>query len=210
MLLPALKSAKNQAHTIACTSNLRQLLLGVINYTVDYNGYYPVYNADPVNPNAMTSLWWPNVISEYVPVKKWAAVTIGAMTFDPGGSVWSCPAVNSKDVYWGGGYGANADGPIALPAPAPANGRGYNRGDFMKRPCDMVVIGDASLGSTVDKTYPIIRYPAGTSDWFLPGTPQCAKRHAAGSNVIFIDGHFESVKWLDLYNQKSKYFEWWH
>lgn len=40
MLLPALKNARDSAKGIACVSNLKQISLGTISYTVDNNDYF--------------------------------------------------------------------------------------------------------------------------------------------------------------------------
>ncbi len=41
LLLPALSSAKSRARQTACTSNLRQVGLGIQMYAEDYRGYFP-------------------------------------------------------------------------------------------------------------------------------------------------------------------------
>jgi prepilin-type N-terminal cleavage/methylation domain-containing protein len=40
LLLPALSQAKKQAKSVVCKSNLKQIGLGGLSYTIDYNGYY--------------------------------------------------------------------------------------------------------------------------------------------------------------------------
>ena len=41
MLLPALQKGRYLARLTSCTNNLRQLGIGVISYTGDYDSYYP-------------------------------------------------------------------------------------------------------------------------------------------------------------------------
>ena len=41
MLLPAISKAKEKAKEIKCTSNLKQIMLGTICYTMDYKDYLP-------------------------------------------------------------------------------------------------------------------------------------------------------------------------
>jgi len=42
LLLPALQGARYSARHSVCQSNLRQILAGLLAYTADYNGYYPI------------------------------------------------------------------------------------------------------------------------------------------------------------------------
>jgi len=58
MLLPALTKAKQTAHGITCTNNLKQLSLVMHSYVNDYDGYWP-----PYQPN---SLWKKLVLNGYV------------------------------------------------------------------------------------------------------------------------------------------------
>ncbi|HBC88896.1 MAG TPA: hypothetical protein DCZ94_18290 [Lentisphaeria bacterium] len=46
LLLPALKGAKDQAQAVICKSNMRQIGMNVISFTIDREGYLPVFTGD--------------------------------------------------------------------------------------------------------------------------------------------------------------------
>ena len=56
MLLPALNSAREKGKRIKCNSNQKQILLNIIGYTQDNNGWFPLaYRTAP------TGLYWPEL-----------------------------------------------------------------------------------------------------------------------------------------------------
>jgi len=58
ILLPALSKARQQANSLYCMSNLRQIGMAMTNYAQDFNGSYPIYywngDGDPTKPNGAT------------------------------------------------------------------------------------------------------------------------------------------------------------
>src|ERR1700723_877528 len=59
ILMPALSAARDQATTVVCESNLRQLGLITMMYTTDYNGFLPFCSndADGQDPNRQNETW---------------------------------------------------------------------------------------------------------------------------------------------------------
>jgi prepilin-type N-terminal cleavage/methylation domain-containing protein/prepilin-type processing-associated H-X9-DG protein len=47
MLLPVLKISKDKARQISCVSNLKNISIGIMSYSNDYNGYAPSYYQGP-------------------------------------------------------------------------------------------------------------------------------------------------------------------
>jgi prepilin-type N-terminal cleavage/methylation domain-containing protein len=56
MLLPSLGKAKFLAKLAACGGNLRQIGVGVLQYTVEYKGYYPTLGYNPSHPPDATKI----------------------------------------------------------------------------------------------------------------------------------------------------------
>ncbi len=65
MLLPALKGARDMSKRSACSSNLRQLGLGINYYTTDYQSYMPYFPADNFLPISLLKLFEP--YNNYLP-----------------------------------------------------------------------------------------------------------------------------------------------
>ncbi len=61
LLLPALASAKSRARQTACTSNLRQVGLGIQMYAEDYRGYFP-----ETTHGGATNVSWIYTLAPYV------------------------------------------------------------------------------------------------------------------------------------------------
>lgn len=63
MLLPALGKARDRAKSLACISNIKQVNLGLMNYSADYEFYpWPAYASD-----FNEWLWFEAVLPDYLP-----------------------------------------------------------------------------------------------------------------------------------------------
>lgn len=102
MLLPALKSAKEQAKAIMCSNNLKQTGALFYMYSNDYNGYFPAIHDNVANGGHYTPYvqWW-GFLAEYLPPYKVIGLDAGV--------VWGdykirCPSfVSSTTAYTGYG-----------------------------------------------------------------------------------------------------------
>lgn len=90
MLLPSLKNARDTAKKTSCMSNLKQLMLGTINYTTDFNGWTPAMWY-PVSCRPWSAVLWGN---GYTPVIK---KTSGANTVS-NAELYYCP-INPPSEY---------------------------------------------------------------------------------------------------------------
>jgi prepilin-type N-terminal cleavage/methylation domain-containing protein/prepilin-type processing-associated H-X9-DG protein len=188
ILFPAFARARENARRASCMSNLKQLGLALLQYTQDYDEYFPP-NETPTTqtpPNgtfwlSAANLWyWPQTVFPY----------------HKSVQVFVCPSVNvSQDKPYRGNYGANR----------------YVLGDSsgLKQ---SAIVAPAGTYLCFDSGY-IMLYPStaaaptATSN-YIPGTgsffPTTTMgtdydddfkngRHFLGVNVAFADGH---VKWL--------------
>jgi len=99
LLLPALVGARRRAQAAVCQSNLRQISLGFMLYTSDYDGVYPAA-ADPVSTVPYVWLWmgrgWRAVLGPYL--------LRGISAENP--SVLICPGdATSREAYESTSYG---------------------------------------------------------------------------------------------------------
>jgi prepilin-type N-terminal cleavage/methylation domain-containing protein/prepilin-type processing-associated H-X9-DG protein len=189
ILFPVFARARENARRASCQSNLKQIGLGIMQYTQDYDEKYPpIYIATlqaPPDGHVWTGVnwWWKQIIFAYVKSDQ----------------VFVCPSSPSTaniTVPTTGHYGANSlifvqASPLSLAA-VENTASTYlvmDFGDYNMRP---------------DWAYA----PIGASG-YLPGvgdlgkdcsvmsstlTPDCKSgRHLGGVNVTFADGH---VKWL--------------
>jgi prepilin-type N-terminal cleavage/methylation domain-containing protein/prepilin-type processing-associated H-X9-DG protein len=101
ILLPTLSSARRQAATVQCLSNLRQIGIGIRSYSNDYKGYIIPMGYDnktAAADGAGKVDWWPNLLvyGKYVPRTK----LTGTSNQDTSGSnVFYCPSGVRDGVF---------------------------------------------------------------------------------------------------------------
>ncbi len=107
ILLPALGGANAQARAIKCQSNVRQLSVALINYSVENRGKFPpniltLQTTGPFGPVAYTppsgqvsANFWYDVdrLGKYLP-----KATVEAGTTSVGGPIMQCPAAQTDEV----------------------------------------------------------------------------------------------------------------
>jgi prepilin-type N-terminal cleavage/methylation domain-containing protein/prepilin-type processing-associated H-X9-DG protein len=198
LLLPALSASKQQAKSIQCASNLRQMCLAANIYCSDNDDSYPIAYFDATVNGVDWSYCWDfttinDANSTVVPGLLWEGQTEIAVQQCPsftGADDWyndPFTGYNYNTSYIGHGqYESIADpirsGDVTVPAHTAIFGDGqYSSGadKFMRAPFPNP--GDASFSG---------RY-SGTQGF----------RHRQRSNTAFCDGHFESL--LNCFTQNS-------
>jgi len=200
MLLPALAKAKGRAHAVKCMSNTRQIMLGWLLYTGDFDDKMPTklyangaFWGDPDNTNA-AKLLDPNQSQLAAYVKS--------------SEVYKCPADRYPDPQTGTrlfSISANAflsGVSVTVATPSQIPGRTYNPKGVLKV-TSLNKPGAANVFVTLDE------HPSSIDDalchvtggYSLPNglirNIPASYHYGGGANLSFADGHSEIKKWKD-------------
>jgi len=218
LLLPALQKAKDQARTAKCNSNLRQLGLGLLMYSNDYDGAlmtaYPVHAGTvfpgPVVPNIYQTSW---------------LAALYYWNYCRNLEVMHCPAdaVRAQNLYHGAysfgylpnyntcGYGYNYLGlgmtgtPATDGAPILAYYGPFEKMSDVKIPSQKYWAADNSdiPGVCGNLNYPYNQAYYDNVTW----------RHRNGLNMLWLDGH---VSWMTTIEMQRHHYpfgsganDWW-
>lgn len=208
ILFPVFAQAREQARKSSCLSNVKQIGLGMMMYSQDYDGWFPAWvrgyaRSNPSTPGTgsvgLDAMWHVNV-QPYI--------KSGQPTARENTGVWQCPnlgAANDFNTFSDGkgpsySYGMsqhfmyNNPGFLSPTYGYPA-GSAYYRfpKDFeMDKPASTIMIGEAAREGRLAPTYYFqywanVERDKGKAGWETP------LRHTGGANYVFGDGH---AKWL--------------
>lgn len=176
LLLPALSSAREQAKTTQCSSNLRQLGLAVEYYTMEYNGYFPAWVVR--NPTTDPDALWYDLLGK-------------AKIIEPRGKILICPS----NSYIQGlntppyndpttNYGQTQSITQAFRYRDKSWGKRPFRIGDVETPSDKVHLSDAYATTILVVDYVFPWYPGvDTYRYYIAGV------HRNGTNALYIDGH---------------------
>jgi prepilin-type N-terminal cleavage/methylation domain-containing protein/prepilin-type processing-associated H-X9-DG protein len=184
ILFPVFARARENARRASCMSNLKQINLGILQYTQDYDEHYPVY----IPSNGVSGArpyGWVDALDPYL-----KSTQIFQCPSDSLGPVASPQSTGYTDYaynLWIGGY---------LTTASPSRQAGLSLSLFTQ-PTLSVVLSDFQPGAAI--AY-ITGGNPGYSDcgrFYAPIDTGLAKipggvRHLDGANLAFVDGH---VKW---------------
>lgn len=210
LLLPALARARQQARSVQCASNLRQIYLAVSMYVNEWDGHYPPAAPDIDGPGGGLTRWHgtrPNIDAPFEP-------TTGPLAdYLPDSRIKSCPVffefAQSNDNVTAfeagtGGYGYNRAyvGGKSDQYAFPASARRTSRAARMFDPANTILFADAALpqdGYLIEYSFveaphvPSPEFPKGDPDAGL-ASPSIHFRHYGRANVLWADGHITSEK----------------
>ena len=204
MLLPALAKAREKAYAISCTSNMKQLGLGFLQYTQDSNDI-PCYGMFANDPNGVP--YWYDYLAPYVEGSANSNGKVSGVWKDSM-KTFKCPAITNAR-----GYG---DQSAVMPwgnftSPASINKLGYYKtpswtsvfADAQQCTSDALGVLDATKWVTMNKGaahYQFCNPPIKEADDQWGDYSRLAvPRHNGLINTTFMDGHVEAVQWRKWY-----------
>lgn len=194
ILFPVFAKAREKARQSSCQSNLKQIGLGFMQYTQDWDGSYPTSRAE--DPNDYLGYTWSNklAVGGYIN----GSGTNAVKSF----SVFHCPSdptpiqrdPNDPNYQYGlyqcsYGYnwyyiGSNMDGKHYSHPTA-------NEGDIAK-PSETILILDCDRSLTDKTGFYEIGFDTRFNGNYVPSV-----RHNGGQNILWADGHVKFNKCLD-------------
>lgn len=205
ILLPALQGAREAARTVACGSNLRQIYIAQSTYANDFDWFAPGrLGTAAQNSPTFNSGWWDNLLLPYLGSERtptsWAEAQEILKT-----PIYNCPSVELV----GTGLNTRSYAPSSFQRMAldrgltPSIENTPGTGIYMAKPesqargstgptnilfySDMGAFALAPNGDTNHSIAYLTQWQ-GLANGILP-----AFRHADRKNVLFLDGHVETM-----------------
>ena len=230
LLLPVLSSAKSKGHSAKCQGNLRQLGIGLTMYVDEY-GYYPGYMIWRTGPGTfvLPGRTWGTMISSYVG-STWTQAVFhcpayrGIALLDFRTNSRSDPPLGDLGSYAFNGEGAGGGGGLGFQYPTV-------RDSSVRNPSDMIAIGDAHLWenrstSLINQWFQFSganllvgfnrlgwefgRWPNEWSIWGPGAIKAMQQRHGGHFNILFCDGHVESISQARLFARSEESLRRWN
>ncbi|MBN9692480.1 MAG: prepilin-type N-terminal cleavage/methylation domain-containing protein [Verrucomicrobia bacterium] len=216
LLLTAIVSARAKAKGIVCLKNVRQMGLGITQFTTEH-GEYPLGlnrgRSEGKNPEHRAG-WMVSVQFQIEP----GFIPIPGTDWMSSG-IWDCPATAKPD-YWPRSlgyieYGYNANGlGVGTNGTTIGIGGTFNamapntsppvKEDEVVNPSGTLAAGDGFTGwngVVEDGHWSMSRWPL--AEETLGSTQRSQRRHKARANVVFCDGHAESLTLKTLFTDTS-------
>ena len=191
LLLPALKNAKDAAHSTACLNNIKQIGQSTIFYATDYDGYYPAPSYTATKPIVFSggvyyhtnNLSWVEVLSNDYNMRYYNSSTSHRS------QIWRCPTVSDQEFGMDIGHRVSYGMNHRMVEYNQVTGSGYGFPDtyykmgYHKKPSKNSYFVETKCYRYVPFTQSNQETKQAIS-WTRHGNNNCS--------VFFIDGHAES------------------
>ncbi|MBR4675103.1 MAG: DUF1559 domain-containing protein [Victivallales bacterium] len=208
MLLPALSKAREKAEAINCTSNAKQIMLGVIQYTSDYKqGVMSAHNqygsGDEAKLNYPSNANWGSLKSDFK--FYWYAIAFDYVGDEKAFLCPSTDAVHNVCAYamatcsGAGAYEKYYGFPYTWGSSSNTNPKMRVKLSAHKHPASTMFLTCADTSSANRETV------TGIMPWGGVGKESnvhVGDAHSGGSNSAYLDGHVENHK-LEYYLQPT-------
>ncbi len=197
ILFPVFAQAREKARQAACMSNEKQIGLGLMQYTQDYDEYFPVrYGANtPADYVDGRQRTWKDMLMPYI----------------KNVDVYRCPSnptakrpdrYGGQDRFFPGGYAMYLpDGPFTVPLFE--SGAAYPQSlAGVQTPANALVIVETSYRAPDTGPYQPYQEPAQTDPGVTPGPSSWNSGHSKKKcNIIYMDGHVKYRALKDTFNE---------
>jgi prepilin-type N-terminal cleavage/methylation domain-containing protein/prepilin-type processing-associated H-X9-DG protein len=187
ILFPVFARARENARRSSCQSNLKQIGLGIMQYTQDYDEKMP-FSYLYYGPGTTNLMWWEDTVQPYV---KSYQIMVCPSQSSPTSYTWARPASGFPNPLLMS-YVANRISDIpGSPTPVMPDGNqsAVSIASFQE-PSTTIQLAEVTSG------YSELVYYVETQSGGCPVSPEVCitdQRHLEGQNYLWVDGH---VKWL--------------
>lgn len=199
ILFPAFARARENARRASCQSNLKQIGLGIMQYTQDYDEKMPftyIYHG----PGQANLMWWADLIQPYT--KSYQLIICPSQS-TPTMYDFARPAAPFPSKLYIS-YISNKVFDITVSPRPVMPDQNYAGGPTslaaFEETTTTITIADGLGGSSASNGYTELDYFGSTDAGGCTAATPCLvdKRHLEGCNYLFADGH---VKWLKQTSQ---------
>ncbi len=183
ILFPVFARARENARRTSCLSNVKQLGLGYMQYTQDYDEKYPI-----ISYGDGEQIVYPNGVSS---TNNWA---MRIFPYVKSVQIYNCPS-NTSTPWQGGTSSAASTSPHIVYS----SSYGASAALFSNSLVPVPIASVAKVSETV-----MLADSTGTSPYMIyqlyAATRYVADRHLDGANFVFADGH---AKWKKMSRNSS-------
>lgn len=179
MLLPALKRARDTAKNISCASNLKQFGTASVGYTNDYDGYL-INIQDLSLPSENRVPWFEN--TDFLAYLNYNGSLSSSGTNNIGGGVAVCPSSTLDDC--------------AIKVPTPWRVSLSYGGN--ERVSNKSTVTNPTKINKIQQPSNLAYFMDAKDNYYLDLGGKCSFRHNLNLNTVFVDGHVEGKRQMDI------------